>query len=140
LAPFVIIYDTNGEVVTGNGYLNNEVAQVPKGVLLAADGKEYHAVTWTPKSGLRFAAITVKANGYYVLGGRSLREVEKNEQHTLQLAFLGGLLAAATLLVAYVLTNKARKTAKPTKKAKAEVVEPLPVADVATESIEDSKE
>jgi hypothetical protein len=115
LAPFINIYDTKGEVLNGNGYLQNEVAKIPKGVLFAADGKDYHAITWQPTSDLRFAAVTVKANGYYVLGAKSLREVEKNEQKTLQVAFLGGFLSATTLLVAYLLFSNQTKTKAPKK-------------------------
>lgn len=118
LAPFVIIYDTNGEVVTGNGYLNNEIPKVPKGVLTSADDKEYNAVTWQPTSDLRFAAVTVKANGFYVLGGKSLRQVEKNETRTLLLTFLGGIAAAAVLGGAYILFHSHDPSAKPAKKAK----------------------
>ena len=45
LAPFVIIYDKSGKLVIGSGYLGGQVPVVPLGVLKAADGQEYHAVT-----------------------------------------------------------------------------------------------
>jgi len=37
-APFLIIYDQFGQVVAGNGYLDNEVPQVPIGVLSSSKG------------------------------------------------------------------------------------------------------
>jgi hypothetical protein len=79
LATFTNVYDLSGQPVTGSGYLKGSLATVPKGVLTAANNQTYHSVTWEPQDGVRIAAITVKANGYYVLSGRSLTEVEKNE-------------------------------------------------------------
>jgi hypothetical protein len=102
LATFTNIYDLAGDPVTGSGYLNGSLARVPKGILTAADGTDYHHVTWEPKSGIRIAAVTVRADKYYVLSGRSLGDVEKNESKTLVLSIVGGLLslAAATTYIA----------------------------------------
>src|SRR5256885_5063448 len=55
LAPFVIIYSQSGAVLAGNGQLNGSVPQVPLGVLRAAKGREYHAVTWQPVANVRIA-------------------------------------------------------------------------------------
>ncbi len=104
LAPFVIVYDKSGKAVTGSGYLDGKVAQVPIGVLQHARGKNYNFVTWQPKSGVRIAAVSASAQKYYVLSGRSLTEVEKNESVTFRLAFLGGLLSLVVLAVIYRLT------------------------------------
>lgn len=105
LSPFIIVYDLQGSVVSGSGYLNGQVASAPIGILAAAKDQTYHAVTWQPQKGVRVAAITVKANNYYVLSGRSLTEVEKNEQQSLQLAMLGGFLSWLVLGVAYLLSR-----------------------------------
>jgi hypothetical protein len=95
LATFTNVYDLNGNPVTGSGYLDNSLATVPKGILTEASGHDYHAVTWEPASGIRIAAVTVKADKYYVLSGRSLTEVEKNESKSLIFSVLGGLLSLA---------------------------------------------
>ena len=97
LAPFTIIYDKQGNVVAGSGYLDHQVAKVPLGVLQAAKTKTYNAVTWQPQAGVRIASVSVAAKGYYVLSGRSLKEVEKNESQSLQLTLIGGLLSVALL-------------------------------------------
>jgi hypothetical protein len=99
LAPFVIIYDKTGAVVAGNGELNGRVPKAPIGVLQAAANKPYNAVTWQPQGDLRIAAISVVADKYYVLSGRSLKEVESREQEAIYMS-LGGGVAAAIVTVA----------------------------------------
>src|SRR4051812_12961500 len=49
LAPFTIVYDKKGNVVSGSGYLDGKVPKAPLGTLKAAEGQDYHAVTWEPK-------------------------------------------------------------------------------------------
>ncbi len=105
LAPFTIIYDKTGRVENGSGYLNGHVPKVPLGILSAAKGKEYNAVSWQPQKDVRIAAVTVAAKDYYVLSGRSLREVEKNETRTLQFALLGGIVSMILLAVVFVLNG-----------------------------------
>ncbi|MDB5183396.1 MAG: hypothetical protein JWO07_77 [Candidatus Saccharibacteria bacterium] len=107
LATFTNVYDLSGQPVTGSGYLKSSLATVPKGILTAADGRPYHSVTWEPATGVRIAAVTVKANGYYVLSGRSLTEVEKNESKTFLLSFVGGLLSLAVVVTYIALKSPA---------------------------------
>jgi hypothetical protein len=102
LAPFTIVYDKKGDVVSGSGYLDGKVPKAPIGVLENAKGKEYNAVTWQPQDNVRIAAVSVAAKDYYVLSGRSLTEVEKNENETFKITFVGGALALLIMLVALV--------------------------------------
>jgi len=95
LASFTNVYDPTGRTVTGAGYLDGRIAVPPKGTLLAAKDQPYHSVTWQPKPGVRIAAVVVKAKNYYVLSGRSLAEVEKNQSQVAMLAFAGCLLSLA---------------------------------------------
>ena len=97
LAPFVIIYDKQGRVVSGTGFVNNHVPTAPIGVLSAANSKTYNAVTWQPTSDTRIASVTVAASNYYVLSGRSLKEVERNEDKTFRLSLLGGIVSIAVV-------------------------------------------
>jgi hypothetical protein len=99
LASFIIIYDKSGRVVAGSGYLNGVIPAAPIGVLLGANSSEYHAVTWQPQAGTRIAAVSVAANKYYVLSGRSLRLVEAQEDRTLQLAMVGCIISLLFLAV-----------------------------------------
>ena len=98
LSPFVIIYDVYGRPVAGSGYLDGKLPVIPKGVLTAAKNRHYHAVTWQPSANVRIAAVSVAANSYYVVGGRSLQEIEVRERLVLELAVLGWMLANGLIL------------------------------------------
>jgi hypothetical protein len=102
LAPFTIIYDKKGNIFLGSGYLNNKTPKAPPSMLAESRGKPYNAVTWQPQKGVRIASVTVAAKNYYVLSGRSLAQVEKNETHTLQLSLVGGILSLLVLGAAIV--------------------------------------
>lgn len=108
LAPFVIVYDKSGKVVSGSGYLNGQVPAPPIGVLKASQNKDYSWVSWQPESDVRIAAVTVTADKYYVLGGRSLKQVEKNESETMQMSLLGGGLSWLVLGAAYYLRRSVK--------------------------------
>lgn len=110
LAPFTIVYNKkDSKVSAGSGFLDGKVPQAPKGVLGASKGVPYHDVTWEPKKGVRIAAVVVEAKDYYVLSGRSLREVEKNESRTLQIALIGGLISLLILGLSVVLHTVTRQ-------------------------------
>ncbi|HVX58797.1 MAG TPA: hypothetical protein VG964_03640 [Candidatus Saccharimonadales bacterium] len=102
LAPFTIIYNKTGAVVSGSGYLNGSIPTPPLGVLTASTGKEYSFVSWQPQGDVRIAAVTTTAKNYYVLSGRSLKEVEKNENKTFWFAFMGGVLSELVLAAAFI--------------------------------------
>jgi len=103
LAPFTLIYDKKGNPVMSSGILNNKVPKAPLGILTAAKDNDYHTVTWEPQKGVRIAAVTVAAKDYYVLSGRSLKEVEKNEAKTLQLALIGCIVSLMLFGLIFVL-------------------------------------
>lgn len=110
LAPFVVIYDKNGKPTSGTGYLNGKLAEAPMGTLQAAKGKEYNAVTWQPEGNVRIAAVTVAAGDNYVLSGRSLKEVEKNEDLTFQITLLGFLISATVYGAAWVVASNFKES------------------------------
>lgn len=109
LAPFIVIYDKSGQVVASSGLLNGKTPSVPLGVLTSSNNKDYSFVTWQPQPGVRDALVSVAANKYYVLSGRSLKEVEKNENKTLLFAVISGVLSELLLSVGY-LTNSRQGT------------------------------
>jgi hypothetical protein len=118
LAPFEIVYDTAGRALAGTGRLDGRIPVVPVGVLRATDDRPYHAVTWEPAAGIRIAAVTVAARGYFVLAGRSLAIVEADEQRSLLLSIFGGVAAAAILTGSFaaghlLLTRRPRATRAP---------------------------
>ena len=103
LASFVIVYNKSGNPIAGSGYLNGAWPKVPLGVLKAAEGQSDNRVTWQPQSDVRLASVTVAAKNYYVLSGRSLREVENREQKITLLALAGWVTALIVTVVAFIL-------------------------------------
>jgi hypothetical protein len=102
LAPFTIIYRKDGNILQGSGNLNGKVPKAPLGMLKSASGKDYHAVTWQPAKNVRIAAVVVADKNYYVLSGRNLKEVERNESRTFDITLLGGVLSVLLLAVIFV--------------------------------------
>lgn len=111
--PFIIIYDKEGRVVAGNGYLGGEVPQVPIGVLKATDNGSDNKVTWQAAPLIRIAAVVVPANDYYVLGGRSLFSTEDRIDAFGRLALISWALTMVSIYMVYLTTN-----IKPAKKSK----------------------
>jgi hypothetical protein len=106
LATFVIIYSKTGHTISGDGYLNNKIPTAPLGVLRNSDGKDYGFVTWQPQKNVRIASVTVSSKNYYVLSGRSLKEVEKQEQTQLQFATLGWLGSVFVIILGLLIDKK----------------------------------
>lgn len=101
LAPLIIIYNMDGNPVGGTGYLHGEVPKIPKGVLVASREHEYHRVTWQPTGDVRIAAVAVPAHTYYVVGGRSMKQIERNERRSLALVSFGGVASLACVSLAF---------------------------------------
>ena len=79
LAPFVLIYDENGILLSSSGTLGDKMPSFPSGVLNYVKEHGQDRITWQPRSDVRIAAVATYANGVhpeYVVVGRSLREVE----------------------------------------------------------------
>lgn len=113
LAPFVIVYDKQGHVVAGSGMIGTNIPQAPLGMLQSARGTDYHAITWQPRSDIRIASVSVAANQYYVLSGRSLKEVEKNESSAFTLCAIGYVLSLAVVLLGSFLVGRQAGTVPP---------------------------
>lgn len=86
LAPFVMVFDAQGQVVASSGDLHGQPPSLPFGVLDNAMENGENRVTWEPETGVRIASVvvpyTVNGSTGYVLAGRSLREVEDRELQT----------------------------------------------------------
>jgi hypothetical protein len=103
LAPFVIVFDAQGQVLASNASLDGGQPAPPNGVLEAARPGSPNAVTWQPRDGLRFATVTVAWKGGTVLAGRSLRIVEEREANAELIAGAAWLAMLAALAAASVL-------------------------------------
>lgn len=108
LASFTTIYDKNGRIIVSNASLNNKIPALPDGVLGAANNKEYSAISWQPQQGVRSATIVVAAKDYYVVSGRSLKEVEKRESHLLYYVLFGYVLSLLIMLTIYIMKPRGR--------------------------------
>jgi hypothetical protein len=106
MAPFVIIYDKYGKVVSGDGYIGGSAPQVPIGVLAATKGHKTNTVTWQPNDKIRIASVSTEANNYYVLGGRSLLVVESKIKTFTKCLVIAFLATVAATVAAYKLINK----------------------------------
>lgn len=101
LAPYLVIYDTNGQPVASSATLHGQPLTPPSGVFDYARTHTMDRLTWMPEAGVRSAIIVMRYNGGYVLAGRSLRQVEQREDDALLLI---GALCALTLVVTFLAT------------------------------------
>lgn len=95
LAPYIIIYDSEGTPVAANVTLNGKIPAIPAGVFDYTRQKGEDRISWQPEPNVRSAVIMVAINGGndgFVLAGRNMREVEIREDQTLKLAILGGVV------------------------------------------------
>ncbi|HUC89955.1 MAG TPA: hypothetical protein VMR45_04080 [Patescibacteria group bacterium] len=106
MAPFIIIYDINGNVVAGNGYLDGSIPHIPIGVLNHAKINKVHTVTWQPDSGIRIASATTKSQNYYVVSGRSLATTDSNIDSMGLYAASAWLITTAAIAGSYLLVQR----------------------------------
>jgi hypothetical protein len=80
LAPFMIVYDDKGEIISTNAVLGAKVPGLPTGVLNYTREHKENRITWQPKAGVRAATVVIRNTGDkpgFVIAGQSLREAEK---------------------------------------------------------------
>lgn len=105
MAPFIIVYDRAGNVVSGNAQLDGRTPQIPFEVLELASQKGEHSLVWTPQPEVRLAAVVRPAGEYYVLSGRSLYVVDNQiRSFTIWLVSVWAITMFA-VAVAYLLSN-----------------------------------
>jgi hypothetical protein len=105
LTPFVAIYDTSGSVLATDGVLDGHDPVPPLGVLEAARQDSPNRVTWEPRDGVRVATVTVPWTGGTVMSGRSLREVERQEDNILLITAAAWVAMLIALAVAAVVAS-----------------------------------
>lgn len=111
LAPFTIIYNKQGKVVSSNAVLNGNTPIIPSGVLtgtvkdtMTTNQQGENRITWQPQEGVRLATVVVSYNDGYVLVGRNMREIEMQEDEQLTNVLAGWLVALiATLSSVFVI-------------------------------------
>jgi sensor histidine kinase regulating citrate/malate metabolism len=103
LTPFVIIYDTEGKPIVGNGYLQKSLMQTPFGVFQNAKSWGENRRTLEPAPGVRIASVVVpfvgrEANGF-VLVGRNMREIETRIEDAGLQIFVAWVVTLGTLFL-----------------------------------------
>lgn len=104
LAPFIIIYDESGKVISTSVELEGKTPEIPAGVFDVVRKTGESRFTWEPKAGVRSAVVVVPYGGSkqgFVLSGRSLEEVEKR---TFRLHIMVALAWLATLGATFIAT------------------------------------
>jgi hypothetical protein len=100
LAPFLIVYDLDGNVTASSVVLDGQTPELPNGVLDSTKKLGENRVTWQPENSVRIAAVIVPYKDGFVLAGRNMREVETREDQLTTFAGLTWILALfATLVV-----------------------------------------
>jgi hypothetical protein len=103
LAPFLVIYDANGQVQAASATLHGQPLHLPAGVFASAKRMAVDTITWQPEPGVRNAIAVLRYPGGFVMAGRSLTQVELRESNLdLQVgaALLVTLLGTFLVLVA----------------------------------------
>ncbi|HMD90712.1 MAG TPA: hypothetical protein VKF38_16270 [Anaerolineaceae bacterium] len=102
LAPYLIIYDANGQPVVSNALLHNQIPTIPSGIFEYTRKNGEDRVSWQPEPGVRSATVIDPVNNGrdgFVLAGRSLREVEIRESALTTQVEIGWLVTILASLV-----------------------------------------
>ncbi len=103
LAPYLIVFNANGNPVASSAQLDGQTPAIPAGVFDSARQKGEDRITWQPQPGVRSAIVVTQFKGStsgFVVVGRSLREVEKREDGLLQILAASWVVMMLVTLVA----------------------------------------
>jgi len=110
LAPYLIIFDANGNPIASSAQLDGQTPSIPSGVFDSVRQNGEDRITWQPQTGVRSAVVVTQFKGLtsgFVLAGRSLREVEKREDDILLILVAGWLvMILATFVATAILFRK----------------------------------
>jgi len=114
LSPFVMVFDSNKNLLETSGMMGSSSPVYPKGVLDSVAKSGEDRVTWQPQNGLRYATVAVKYSGGFIVAGHSLSETER------LIDTIGRLVAQAwlvcvvfsgiALMIIYTFTRKVFRT------------------------------
>ncbi len=102
LAPYLIVFDTQGVAVASSATVHGEKVSLPKGIFdyVRAHGED--RITWQPQKDIRSAAVILEVQGSnpgFVLAGRSLREIELRENSLLLQVFFSWIFTLIALFI-----------------------------------------
>jgi hypothetical protein len=114
LAPYLIIFDANGNTIASSAQLDGQTPTIPSGIFDSVRRNGEDRITWQPQTGVRSAIVATQFTGStsgFVVAGRSLREVEKREDGLLQILVAGWVVMMLVTFAATALLF--RKSATP---------------------------
>lgn len=101
LAPFVAVYDQNGNPLESSGKIENELPRPPVGVFEYAKKEGENRLTWQPNKTTRIALMVRPVginSGWFIVAGRNLREIEIREKKLTEMAFFALI---ASLIISF---------------------------------------
>ncbi|MEN9582057.1 MAG: hypothetical protein RL641_11 [Candidatus Parcubacteria bacterium] len=120
LSPFTVVYDSEGNPISGSANYKDSLPKPPRGVFANALQHGQNRFTWQPEKGMRFAAVvlpyTVNDTQGYVMVAKSLLEIEKRVSGLCRIVFWGWV--ASVLLIILTSTRGLHHIRKLTSKSK----------------------
>ena len=111
LEPFVILYNSDGAPIHSTGYLDDAVPTPPAGVFAYLRTHPIDKITWQPRPGVRIATVAQRIDGPnpgFILVGRSLTLVQKQEDELRVGTFITWFCLMALLIAGAVFLNRAQ--------------------------------
>ncbi len=105
LAPFIAIFDKDGNPLESSAIIDNALPKPPAGVFEHAKSYGENKVTWQPNSSTRIALVVRPVpdnSGWFVASGRNMREVEKREDDLTKMIGAG---MVAVLILSFILDS-----------------------------------
>ena len=120
LSPFVIVFDKDGNGVSGTTQLDGQLPTPPKNVFDSVDNVKGSKFSWQPKAGVRIASVIFRYKAPaidasstpsegYVLAGKSLREVDARIQNLMKLTAVAWVIALLLVWGLILLVNRKKQ-------------------------------
>ena len=111
LDPFVLVYDTHGQLVASSATLDGRAPVYPFGVLAEVAARGEERVTWQPSPSVRLASVASPWHNGVVVTGRSLQLTERLIDQLGLLCVLGWFASLAATVLAALLVSAAAEVA-----------------------------
>jgi hypothetical protein len=106
--PWITVTDSRGLPLASSGDLFGLPPIPPSGVFDYVQAHGQDRITWQPAEGVRHAIVVDRYQGGFVLAGRTLSEVERNEDTLLSRVILGWLAGIAAVAGGWALLHRRR--------------------------------
>lgn len=103
LSPFVMVFDSAGNLLESNTTLAGKAPAIPVGILKHTKTFGEDRVTWQPEPGVRLAIVAKAFAKGFVVAGHSLQEYENRDRKILQLTALAILFGTVGNVLFYCL-------------------------------------